>query len=224
MKDIDFIPSWYHENRQRRNWYFRRYVTILVVTGVWMIGNLIAGGIISRAYADLDSLRSSYEQGLKKVELARKLESRLTTLIRQSRMLQQLRPRTEISPVLAELSVCIGDRVSLTDLSLVQAPLETSESSRPAGSAAVQIRSGSGPSAAAMTYTDTVIRIKLAGIAADGAEVAALISRLEESAYFIQVVPVFSKNQSRFETTVTEFEIHCVVADFTAMGSSEKTN
>jgi hypothetical protein len=213
MKEIDFIPSWYHENRQRRNWYFRRYVTILLVTGIWMIGNLIAGGIISRAYADLDSLRSSYEQGLKKVELARKLESRLLTLTRQSRMLQHLRPRTEISPILAELSSCIGDRVVLTDVSLVQTPLEGAESSRPAGAVAVQIKNGP-DRGESMLKSDTVMKVTLSGIAADGAEVASLISRLEESDYFTRVVPVYSKNQMRFNTTVTEFEIHCVVADF----------
>jgi hypothetical protein len=198
-------------------------VTILIVTGIWMIGNLIAGGIISRAYADLDSLRSSYEQGLQKVELARRLESRLLTLTRQSRMLEHLRPRTEISAILAELSSCIGDRVALTDVWLVQTPLDSADSSGPAGALTVQVKSGPA-SGELMLKSDTVMKVRLSGIAADGAEVASLISRLEESDYFTEVVPVFSKNQMRFNTTVTEFEIHCVVADFIRTESREETD
>jgi len=213
MKEIDFIPSWYHDNRRRRLWYYRRYMAILIITGFWIIGNLIAGGIISRAYADLDSLCNSYEQGLQKVELARKLEARLLKLTRQSRMLQHLRPRTEISPILAELSSCIGERTALTDISLVLSPFQALESPRSNGPATVQIKNSyaGGPS---LLKTDTVMTVKLSGVAADGAEVASLISRLEESDYFTRVVPVFSKNQTRSGTTVTEFEIQCVIADF----------
>jgi hypothetical protein len=77
----------------------------------------------------------------------------------------------------------------------------------------VQIKNSyaGGPS---LLKTDTVMTVKLSGVAADGAEVASLISRLEESDYFTRVVPVFSKNQTRSGTTVTEFEIQCVIADF----------
>lgn len=214
MKEIDFIPSWYHENRRRRGWYFRRYVTILVLTAVWMLGNLIAGGIISNAYGDLDSLRSSYEKGLQKIDQARKLEARLGELTRQKQMLQHLCPRTEVSPILAELSSRIGERVVLTDLSLIQTSLEDLDSPKQTGSAAVKVKSGQARSDKSAFESDTVLKVVLAGMAADGGEVAALISRLEESEYFARVVPVFSRNQSRFDTTVTEFEIRCVVADY----------
>jgi len=213
MKEIDFIPSWYHENRRKRYWYFRRYITILILTAVWMLGNLISGGIISRAYGDLESLRSSYEKGLQKVDQARKLETRLASLTRQRLLLQHLQPRTDISPILAELSSRIGDRIGLTELSLIQTSLENLDAPKQSVSASVQIKNGS-VSTEDSPKSDTVLKIVLAGIAADGGEVAALISRLEESEYFVRVVPVFSRNQSRFNTTVTEFEIRCVVADF----------
>ena len=214
MKEIDFIPSWYHQNRRRRVWYLRRYVMILIVTAVWMLGNLIAGGIISNAYADLESLRSSYEKGLQKVDQARRLESRLLTLSRQDQMLQHFCPRTNISPVLAELSSRIGDRVVLTDLSLIQTSLEDLDSPRQTGSAAVQVKKSGAKGDLAASQSDTVLKVVLTGMAVDSAEVAALISRLEESEYFARVVPVFSRNQQRFDTTITEFEIRCVVSDF----------
>ena len=217
MKEIDFIPSWYHENRRRRSWYVRRYVTILILTAIWMLGNLIAGGIISNAYGNLDSLRTSYEKGLQKIDQARKLEVRLAELIRQEQVLQHLCPRTEVSPVLAELSSRIGDRIVLTNLSLIQTSLENLDSPRQTMSGAVQVKNSAAVADESIFKSDTVQKVVLAGIAVDGSEVAALISRLEESEYFARVVPVFSRNQSRFDTTVTEFEIRCVVADFEIM-------
>jgi len=218
MKEIDFIPSWYHEDRKRRSWYFHRYVTVLVITGIWMLWNLVLGGMLSRTYADLDSFRVSYETGLQKIDQARQLEGRLDTLTRQDRMLEQLCPRTDISPVLAELSSRIGDRIVVTELSLIQTPLRDLDGPRQTAAATVQLKSASGAGTDSVLKTDTVLKVVLAGVAVDGAEVAALISRLEESDYFVRVVPVYSKNQTRFETTITEFEIRCIVADFKTVG------
>lgn len=215
MKEIDFIPSWYHENRRRRDWYIRRYVTILVLSVVWMVGNLISGNIISSAYGELDSLRSSFEHGLQKIEQARGLENRLAELSQKRQILSHLCPRTELSPVLAELSCCIGGRVILTKLSVKQTTpevLETGQQSNPGKT--VQIKRNSDRKLEPFEKTDTILSVVLAGIAIDGAEAAALISRLEQSDYFVRVVPVFSRNQSRLDKTVTEFEIRCFVADF----------
>ncbi len=125
--ELDFIPSWYHENRRRRNWYLRRYLAIVLLTGLWIVGNLLSGSVISKAYADLETLRGTYEKGLQKIIQARRLQEQLSVLSRQNRLVTGLRPRTAISPVLAELSRCIGERAVLTDLYLAQTPLETLE-------------------------------------------------------------------------------------------------
>ncbi len=213
MKEIDFIPSWYHENRRRRNWYFRRYMAVMLFSAAWMIGNLISGGIISSAYGELDSLRSSFENGMQKIDQARKLEARLAELSRKQKLLLDLQPRTQLSPILAELSSCIGPRVVLTKVSVTQSSPETLETSRQSSPAGIQVRRNTARQES-LVFSDSILKVVLAGIAADGAEAAALISRLDESEYFIRVVPVFSRNQSRFEKTVTEFEILCYVADF----------
>ena len=212
--ELDFIPSWYHEKRQRRNWYVRRYMVIAVITGLWIVGNLFSGRFISKAYADLGVLRETYEKGLRNVIQVRHLQERLSVLNRQSQILHQLRPRTPVSPVLAELSRCIGGRVVLTELSLVQTPLEARSASSQKTPAA-QAKPAGSPKNDWRTGADTVLRIRLVGFAVDGAEVASLICRLEESEYFTEVIPVYSKNQTRFGTSAAEFEIQCVLADFT---------
>lgn len=211
--ELDFIPSWYHENRRRRNWYLRRYLAIVVITGLWIVSNLLSGSVISKAYADLEGLRGTYEKGLQKIIQARRLQEQLSVLNRQNRLVEQLRPRTAVWPVLAELSRCMGERVVLTELSLVQTPLESVSAPAPRTSGA-QVKVGAGKKGEWRSDADTVLRIRLIGFATDGAEVASLISRLEASEYFGQVVPVYSKNEIRFGTNTAGFEIQCVLADF----------
>ena len=54
----------------------------------------------------------------------------------------------------------------------------------------------------------------LTGIAAQPADAAALIARLEGTPYFEQVVLVFSKPKTVQQQDMTEFEIQCTVADY----------
>jgi hypothetical protein len=212
--ELDFIPTWYHENRRRRNWYVRRYLAIAVITGLWILANLFSGSVLSKAYADLQGLRQTYEKGLQTIFQARRLQEEISVLSRQSRAVSQLRPRTAATPVLAELSRCIGERAVLTELSLSQVPLESVWGASAKTGTSVQVKLTGSPKTDWLKESDTVTRIRLAGFALNGAEVAALISRLEESEYFTQVVPIYSKNETRFGTTAAGFEIHCLLADF----------
>ncbi|HOK67267.1 MAG TPA: hypothetical protein PK054_03395 [Anaerohalosphaeraceae bacterium] len=212
--ELDFIPSWYHENRRRRNWYLRRYLAIVLLTGFWIVGNLFSGSIISKAYADLEGLRSTYEKGLQTILQVRRLQEEISILNRQSRLVSQLRPRTALTPVLAELSRCIGERAVLTELTISQVPFESAVDSSPKTGTGIQVRLSTNKKGDWLKDSDTVTRIRLAGFALDGSEAAALISRLEESDYFTRVIPVYSKNETRFGTAVAGFEIQCVLADF----------
>ncbi|HOQ04072.1 MAG TPA: hypothetical protein PKY88_02510 [Anaerohalosphaeraceae bacterium] len=212
--ELDFIPSWYHESRRRRNWYLRRYLAIVLLTGFWIVGNLFSGSIISKAYADLEGLRSTYEKGLQTILQVRRLQEEISILNRQSRLVSQLRPRTALTPVLAELSRCIGERAVLTELTISQVPFESAVGSSPKTGTGIQVRLSTDKKGDWLKDSDTVTRIRLAGFALDGSEAAALISRLEESDYFTRVIPVYSKNETRFGATVAGFEIQCVLADF----------
>lgn len=212
--ELDFIPSWYHENRRRRNWYLRRYLAIALITGFWIVGNLFSGSIISKAYADLEGLRSTYEKGLQTILQVRRLQEEISILSRQSRLVSQLRPRTALTPVLVEISRCVGERAVLKELTLSQVPLESVVGSSPKAGKGIQVRLSPNKKSDWLKDSDTVTRIRLVGFALDGTETAALISRLEESDYFTQVIPVYSKNETRFGATVAGFEIQCVLADF----------
>ena len=215
MTEIDFIPGWYHDDRRRRTWYRQRYMMVLVMTGIWIVGNMIAGGVISRAHADLDSLRVSYEKGLSKIDQSKQLQNDLADLQRKSRFLQSLCPRTLPSAILAELAVRIGGGAVLKEITAVQVPFEQLDSSGKKNGAHVQLSSsGKHEAADPVPVSPTVWKVTCTGFARDGAEVATLIARLEESQYFTRVVPGFSRNSKWNDRNVTEFEISCIVADY----------
>lgn len=216
MKDIDFIPSSYHLDRQRRIWFRQRYTTVILALVVWSLGTLVAGRFVSRAHGELASLQGAYEQGLRKVELADTLELRLSELTQKDGVLDRLCPRTNVSAVLSELSARVGERVLLTDVRLVQTPIQADAGERQGGSSGtVRLGAGGGGRAGTVLPQEPMCTtVILTGVAADAEEVANLISRLEESDYFARVSPGFSRNKELQERNVTEFEVQCIVSDF----------
>ena len=65
-------------------------------------------------------------------------------------------------------------------------------------------------------------RVVMSGVASDSSDVAALICRLEDSPYFCQVIPSFSRNRKikadkdagAGDLQVSEFEISCDLANY----------
>lgn len=215
MNGVDFIPADYHQERRRQIWFRRRYATVVLIAVTWTVGTLMTRQFISRAYGQMTDLQGAYEKGFRKVEQVRELEAKVLMLARKARALDRLCPRTPVSAILAELSARVGDRVLLTDLKLTQIPIE-SQTPEDGGAS-----SGVARVTAAVKSRESVLpdqpmgtSIALTGIAADAGEAAALIARLEDSEYFMQVLPGFSRNKKVGERSVMEFEIQCVVADF----------
>jgi Tfp pilus assembly protein PilN len=215
MKGVDFIPAGYHQDRQRRIWFRRRYATVVLIAVTWTVGTLLTRQFISRAYGQMTALQVAYEKGLRKVEMAESLEAKRLVLMRKDQMLNRLCPRTPVSAILSELSIRAGDRVLLTGLRLVQVPLESLADKSGGGShGVVRIGGASKEKQSALPDQMTGASLVLTGIAADAGEVAGLIARLEESDYFMRVLPGYSRNQKMGSRSVTEFEIQCMVSDF----------
>lgn len=216
MTEIDFIPSRYHRDRQRRIWFRQRYATIVLALAVWSVGTMLAGRFIARAHGQLAALQDSYEKGLRKVDLANQMEVRLMELTQKTQMLERLCPRTNVSAVLAELTARVGERVLLSNLQIAQMPVEpeTSDAGGASGSAVRLGGTAGGKPASALPQEAMCSSVVLTGIAANAGDVANLIARLEESDYFSRVSPRFSRNKEMEEENVTEFEVECIVSDF----------
>jgi len=213
MKEIDFIPEWYKANQNRKRRYHRQYVmlgSLLVIMVAW---SFVIGSHIKQVHADVQAMQTMYENGQLKVDEAMVLESEIAVLKQQVGLLEDAMPRTTISTILAELSWLVRDAIVISKVSLMNEPIERLDEQHVETAGVVQIGTAS-------QDKDTVkprpirTRIVLTGIAARGAEAAALIARLEESEYFEQVTPVYTRGKTIKNKDVTEFEINAVIADY----------
>lgn len=215
MKDIDFIPDWYRTGRQRKVSYRRQYTMILCLFGILALWSFVTGLSVSRSRAEVarreqtshtDESISTRFEGLKK---------ELAILMDKKRVLGQVDPKADFAAALAELSCVAGERIILRSLD-VQSERYLRDQKEDKSSMII-LGQDNPESKSILPGADLRYRFKLTGIAADASDVAALISALEKSSYFCQIVPGFSKTVQVRDYPVTEFEVSCYLANYTPM-------
>lgn len=215
MKEIDFIPEWYKANRNRKRRYHRQYILLGSLLAIMMTWSFVVGQYVEQVRADVEGVQSIFERGKEKMQQGMLLESEIALLQHQARILEATAPRTDVSAMIAELTWLVRDSIVLSKLTLKNEAIDAgaNQGSTPAG--LVQIGGASrGRGSSDLSLTPTRTRVTLTGVALKGADAAALIARLEESAYFDHVAPVYSKAVKIKDHDVTEFEIRCYVADY----------
>ena len=216
MKDIDFIPEWYKANQNRKRRYHRQYILLGSLLTLMMVWSFIVGQYVERVRADVEDVQTVFEKGKAKVDEGIQLQAEIASLQHQVQIVDATSPRTHISAMIAELSYLIRDNIILSKLSFNDEEIEfdNEQPSTPAG-VVVQVGSSSrGNKTSEVSLEPKRTKVILTGIAAKPADAATLISRLEQSDYFQQVLPVYTKAKKVKEHDVTEFEIRCFVADY----------
>ncbi len=215
MRDIDFIPDWYRTGRQRKVSYRRQYTMILCLFGVLAVWSFVSGLSVSRGRAEVDRREQTYQADESISARFEGLKKELAVLIDKQRVLGQVDPRADFGAALAELSHVGGERIILRLLD-VQAEkfVPDKQEDKPS---MMTLGSDTSESKSILPGADLRYRFKVAGIAADAADVATLISALEKSSYFCQILPGFSKTIQVKGFPVTEFEVSCYLANYSSM-------
>lgn len=215
MKELDFLPNWYRDDRQRILRRHRHYVLFGLVVVLLAGWSIIVGRSVSNLKAQTQQIQTALEKGQQTLLSTLEKELQIETLGRQAVILETLTPRTAISAVLGELAFCVNKQIIYSKVSLVLEPIEdTRPKAAPATGGVVRLAAAKPAQASAMPDSPQRIRVTLTGIAAGGADVARLIERLETSDYFESVSPGFSRAKKVGSRDVTEFEITCWVADY----------
>jgi len=222
MKEVDFLPEWYRNGRRRRTSYRTQYIALGGMFIVMLTWNIITSNAISKATAeisrnmpkqkDAESISSQYTLVNKKLE----------QLQVKANVLEKIDSKINVASVLAELSFLIDKTVALSRVELLAGKL--AERKLPDTRTVVPVRAAYGSSSGRQHSFLGPVRFKVLinGIAADGSDVAQLICSLEDSPYFTQVVPSFSRSKKMRtaegaggeEIVVTEFEISCYLANY----------
>ncbi|RKY04728.1 MAG: hypothetical protein DRP66_11350 [Planctomycetota bacterium] len=212
MKEIDFIPEWYRTGRKRMVGYHRQYVLIAFLFVALLAWSHAAGSFVSRAKAGVDQT-----QGLLKIEeplsqAYNEIKAGVADLQTNAGVLERVRPRVDVSCVIAELSHLISGRIVLGRIDVSSEALQFAPTAEKKH--VVTIAAQSNQTSSALPQKSIRSKVAITGIAAEASDVASLISKLEESSWFCRIIPGYSRSKKIKDVAVTEFEIGCYVANY----------
>jgi hypothetical protein len=242
MKEIDFLPEWYKSGKRREISYRTQYIALGGVIVVMVVWSFITARSISTAGAQFTQMetRQTQAKGLS-IKLG-ELKSELRALQEKAESIEEIDSKIDVSGVLAEMSFLIDEKIVLGKVDFIAEKIENKQQDKlsPMGSNVVRAVQGT-MNPKQVPLGDVRFRVVIGGVAADAIDVAALITRLENSPYFRQVVPSFSrttvitaagnpslhlkiknentkgmvqKNDRNIQIQVSEFEISTYLANY----------
>ncbi len=212
MKEIDFIPEWYRTGRKRMVRYHRQYVLITFLFVGLLAWSHVAGLFVSRAKARVNKTQDLLQIEERLSQTYNKIKAGVADLQTNAHVLERVRPRVDLSRVIAELSHLISDRIVLSRIDVRSEALQSVPTAEKKH--VVTIAAQNDQTFSALPHESTRSKVTIAGMAAEASDVASLISKLEESPWFCRIIPGYSKSNKIKGVVITEFEIGCYVANY----------
>jgi hypothetical protein len=212
MKEIDFLPEWYTSASRRRIRYRMQYAVIACIFAGMVGWSFFAAKSVSNAQALIQQQKLSPAQQQALEECAQ-IQNKLSELGKQAALLGKLDSKIRIEDVLAETSFLVDSRIILTQLDIQSEGFDDNGRSPAAGAGLVRV-SKNVSGAQSLAGGDVRFKVVLQGIACEPSDAARLICKLEESPYFCQVIPGFSRTVKMKDRQMSEFEIGCYIANY----------
>jgi len=237
MKEIDFLPEWYKSDKRRRASYRMQCIVLGSIFAIMMVWNYFAVGSISRAEAEIARIASGSAGSQDATASFAQLKGQISELQKKAATIENIDSRIDVASVLAELSFLIARPTVLSSVELTAEKFRDSLSGRGAkrgGGLVRAVRSKSNEQAG-LPLGDVKFKVVIRGVAPESSDVAGLICKLEDSAYFFQVVPSYSrdtqiragstaarrssdlesrKRKAAVDIRASEFEISCYLANY----------
>ena len=195
MKEIDFLPEWYKSGKRREISYRTQYIALGGVFVVMVVWNLITTQSISNARAQNAQMetRQTQAEGLS-IKLD-ELKSELRGLQEKAESIEEIDSKIDVAGVLAEMSFLIDEKIVLGKVEFIAEKFENKRQDKlsPRAGNVVKAVRATMNGKQELPLGDVRFRVVIGGVAADASDVAALICSLEDSPYFYQVVPSFSR-------------------------------
>jgi hypothetical protein len=224
MKEIDFLPDWYKSGRRREAGYRVQYLVLVGLAAVMAAWNFGAVHSISRAGAELDlQSKRKAEMGSAAVEYAR-VKSELAAMEKKAKRIDSLCSRIDVSSVIGELSYLIDEHIVLRELSFTA---EKFEDKAPKGQAAAAVRVAAGGAEKGSAGTGAVrFKVMIKGVAPAASDVAGLVVKLEDSAYFHEITSSWRNQEIKAGSPggnktfqASDFDIGCYIANYRVKNS-----
>jgi hypothetical protein len=219
MREIDFLPKWYTSGRQRQINYRTQCIALGGVFLVMIVWNFVATHSISKAAAELnqETARQAEVESVSQ-EFAR-IKREVTKLQKKVKSVEEIDSKIDVASVLAEISFLIDEKIVLKGVEFSAERIAGKQDGKPDRGSAVRAARAEFGGKGAPLSGDVRFRVVISGVAADGGDVAALICKLEDSPYFCQIYPSFSRNmkikvKAGENLQASEFEISCYLANY----------
>ncbi len=245
MKDIDFLPEWYKSGIRREVSYRTQYMAlggIFLVMAVW---SLATSHSISKARAEFGNMAPMREKAESVSADLVVLEGQFRSLHKRFASMEEIDSRIDVASVLAEMSFLIEKEIVLRKVEFIAEKFQDEEKEKASARTGAVVRAVrvKNHQKQQLHLGNVRFKVVIAGVAANASDVANLILKLEESPYFFQIVPSFSKStklevegepspeaatdavgrtlETRSELSdagkslqATEFEINCYLANY----------
>ncbi|UCG59919.1 MAG: PilN domain-containing protein [Phycisphaerales bacterium] len=242
MKEIEFLPEWYKESRQRQMSVRRQYIALVSIFVVLMTWNLIATNSIAKATAELAQGRAQEANARVTSATFVELKDRVTQLQKKSQFLKKIDSRIDVAGTLAEMSALIDRRIVIRKVEFSAERFPDAQKAKPVGTAAVRVAPSRSGSDQELHLGNVRFRVLIEGVAVEASDVAALVQSLEQSSYFRTVYPSFSRNTEiktarsparqasddrrsasgpAQDLQVSEFQITCLLANYNELTSNK---
>jgi hypothetical protein len=245
MKEIDFLPEWYKGGRRRQLSYRTQYIALGGIFVVMIVWNLLAAHSISKAKAmSIKMLVGQANAEQMSVQL-NDFKNYLREFQIKAESIDRIDSKIDVASVLAEISFLVNEKIVLSEVEFTAEKFVDRPESKTSSNTAAVVRAipAKFNQDKELPLGDVKFKVVIGGVAADASDIGALICRLEDSPYFCQVVPSFSRNidfkkisgysasprtdvaarlpdierrdrKTENEMQISEFEISCYLANF----------
>jgi hypothetical protein len=193
MKEIDFLPDWYKDDRRRQMSYRTQYVALGGVFMVVMVWNAVTAHSVSKATAHLAQQRLKQAEAATALVQYAEIKGQVTELQKRAEVVNEIDSKIDVASILAELSFLTDERIVLSKVQITAEKFVDKTQDKPKAGAAVRVAAVRSKETRELPLGDVRFKVVISGVAADAGDVAGLTTRLENSPYFCQVYLSFSR-------------------------------
>mgnify|MGYP006285184459 CR=1 FL=1 len=205
MKEINFLPEWYKNDRMEQRALRVQYFSLAAILLLLAVWNFVAAHSVSRAEAKLQDITSQKQAVENTLEQFNRLKGRVLGNYKKMQLAENLSSRLNVTAVLAELSYIVDPDIVLKSVDIN----------------ARRFRDFSRGRRSLTLCGDARYLVEVVGESSSPGAAARFICDMEDSEYFFEVSLVYSKSafseltDDRAERQrVTSFKLNCYLANY----------
>jgi hypothetical protein len=220
VKEIDFLPEWYKSGRQRQVNYRTQVIALAGLLMIMIVWSCVAAHSISKAGAEVVQRKAMQGEAEAVSREFAGTKSEMAGLQEKVKSMEQMDAKIDVAGVLAEISFLVDDNIVLAQVELnAERFIDGRQEKTSQYTSGVVRVAGDYVGKDRLPLGDVRFKVVIKGVAANAGDIGELVGQLEESPYFCQVYPSFSRSRdikvgTEKQFRVSEFEISCYLANY----------